>query len=49
MDDGDIVGVLSDFLDLVFEVDGSQLIDVAFLEIVNRFGFCSPEGQNHQN
>ena len=48
MNDGDIIGVLSDFLYLVFEVDGGELIDVTFLEIVNGFGFCSPQGQHHQ-
>lgn len=49
MNDGNIVGILSDFLHLVFEVDGGQLTDVALLEIVNRLGFTHPKGQNHQN
>jgi hypothetical protein len=49
MNYGDIIGVLSDFFDLVFKVDGGQLTDVALLEVVNGFGFCCPQGQNHQN
>lgn len=37
MNDGDIIGVLSDFLYLVLEVYVGKLIDVTLLEIVNRF------------
>ena len=46
MDDGDVVGVLSDFFDLVFEVKVGQLVDVALLVIINGFRLGYPEGQN---
>jgi hypothetical protein len=49
MNDRDIISILSDFFDLVFEVDSSELADVALLEVVNGFGFCCPQGQNHQD
>lgn len=47
MDDGDVIGVLSDFLDLVLEVKTSQLGHVAFLEIVDWLCLSCPKGQNY--
>jgi hypothetical protein len=48
MNDGDIIGVLSDLFYLVLEVDWGQMVDVALLEVIDRLGFCGPKGQNHQ-
>lgn len=44
MDDGDVVGVLPDFGDLIFEVEVGELGDIAGFEVVDGLG----EGQSSQ-
>lgn len=39
MNDGDVIGVLSDFLDLIFEVEVGQLSDITFFKVINRFSW----------
>lgn len=38
MNNGDVVGILPDFGDLVFEVEVGQLCDIAGFEVVDGFG-----------
>ena len=39
MHDGDIVCVLSDFFELILEIESRELGDVAFFEVVYRLSF----------
>jgi hypothetical protein len=41
VDNGDIVGILSDLGDLVFEVEIGELCDITSFEVVDGFGGSS--------
>ena len=49
MDDGDIVGVLSNLSDLIFEVEIGQLCDIAGFEVIDRFIDSQDDEDRHDH
>ena len=49
LNDGNIVGVLSDLGDLIFEVEVGQLGHVAGLEVVDGFSDCQSDKNQHHS
>ena len=47
VDDRDVIGILPDFGDLVFEVEIGELSDIAGFEVVDGFG-VGQEGQGEK-
>ena len=48
MNDRDIVSILSDFLDLVFKIEISQLVNITFLKVINGFRISCPNEQYYE-
>ena len=49
MDDGDIVGVLSNLSDLIFEVEIGKLCDIAGFEVIDRFIDSQDDEDRHDH
>ena len=49
MNDRDLIGILSDFRDLIFEVEVGQLSDIRLLNVVDRFWLGETDEDYYQD